>query len=150
MVAGKGHVSMPWSLKHRVIQVGPRRDLERYYAAADVLVHPTFYDPCANVCLEAMAAGVPVLTTDWNGASELIHSGQEGFIYHNPADVAALSDALLAFSDRNRREAMRVKARKAVERLTPENHLARVEALLLDVVREKQSSPVPPSQKELP
>ncbi len=53
---------------------------EHYYAAADVLVHPTRYDACANVVLEAMASGKPVLSSDRNGSSEVIESGQTGFV----------------------------------------------------------------------
>ena len=48
------------------------------YAAADVYVQPTWYDPCSLVVLEALAAGLPVVTTRLNGAGELITSGREG------------------------------------------------------------------------
>lgn len=52
--------------------LGGQREPERLLRAADALVLPTRYDPFANVCLEAMACGVPVLTTPWNGAAEVL------------------------------------------------------------------------------
>ncbi len=56
----------------RVRFFGAQANPERFLQAADVLVLPTHYDPFANVCLEALACGVPVLTTRANGASEVL------------------------------------------------------------------------------
>ena len=39
------------------------------YHAADAFILPTIYDPCANAALEAAACGLPVITTEANGAS---------------------------------------------------------------------------------
>ncbi len=61
-----------------------------FYGVADLLVLPTRYDPCANVCLEAMACGVPVITTSQNGASEWITEGVNGFVL----DPSANGDTL--------------------------------------------------------
>lgn len=52
--------------------LGGRRDPERFLQAADVMILPTRYDPFANVCLEALACGIPALTTRANGASEIL------------------------------------------------------------------------------
>jgi UDP-glucose:(heptosyl)LPS alpha-1,3-glucosyltransferase len=52
--------------------LGGRRDPERFLQAADVMILPTRYDPFANVCLEALACGIPALTTPANGASEVL------------------------------------------------------------------------------
>lgn len=60
--------------------LGRRSDVESLYAAADLLVLPTRYDAFANVCLEAMAAGLPVATTPTNGSSELITHGENGLV----------------------------------------------------------------------
>lgn len=67
--------------------------IEQYYAAADVLVQPTFYDPCSLVVLEALACGVPVVTTSFNGAGELIRRGVTGQVIDSPRDVGGLADA---------------------------------------------------------
>jgi UDP-glucose:(heptosyl)LPS alpha-1,3-glucosyltransferase len=52
--------------------LGPAKEPERFLQAADAMILPTRYDPFANACLEAMACGVPVLTTPTNGASEVL------------------------------------------------------------------------------
>ncbi|RJQ53532.1 MAG: glycosyltransferase family 1 protein [Nitrospiraceae bacterium] len=58
---------------------GAEKRVEDLYAAADVFVLPTIYDPFSNATLEAMASGIPVVTTAYNGASELIEEGVQGF-----------------------------------------------------------------------
>jgi len=98
----------------RIIFAGPFELAEQAYAAGDVLVHPTFYDPCANVTLEAMAAGRPVITSRYNGAGELITPGAEGFVV-DPQNVQKLSDAIRCFLDKNRREAAGRNARRLAQ-----------------------------------
>lgn len=70
-----------------------------YYAAADVYVQPTFYDPCSLVVLEALACGLPVVTSRFNGAGELLTEGLEGCLIDDPADDAALAGKLGRFFD---------------------------------------------------
>ena len=50
------------------------RDLALLYAAADIFILPTLYDPFSNASLEALAAGLPVITTRGNGFSEVIET----------------------------------------------------------------------------
>ena len=64
----------------RVHFVGPQKDVRPYYAASDVFVFPTIYEPFGSVVLEALACGLPVITTDRCGAGELITQGVEGFV----------------------------------------------------------------------
>ncbi len=77
-----------------IIFLGPRSEIERYYAAADLFVLPTLYDPFSNATLEAMASGLPVVTTKNNGASELVENGQEGFVVENLFDARELGEAV--------------------------------------------------------
>ncbi len=67
--------SAPW-----LIYAGASSRPERYYAAADAMVHPTYYDACANVVLEALASGLPVISSDRNGSAELMEHGRHGYI----------------------------------------------------------------------
>ncbi|MCK5804492.1 MAG: glycosyltransferase family 4 protein [Lentisphaeria bacterium] len=55
-------------------------DVERAYAAADILVHPTFYDSFANVVLEAMSCGKPVLVSDRAGVAEIVRAEGGGLV----------------------------------------------------------------------
>lgn len=79
----------PLGRKGRVYYLGPVRETEKLYGAADLLVLPTLYDPFANVVLEALACGLPVITTPENGAAEVILPGKTGFLSSlHPQDLA--------------------------------------------------------------
>jgi UDP-glucose:(heptosyl)LPS alpha-1,3-glucosyltransferase len=68
------------------------------YAAADVLVHPTFYDPMSLVCLEALSMGLPVVTTPRNGVWELM-AMRGGIAVESPRDAEGVAVALRVLSD---------------------------------------------------
>jgi UDP-glucose:(heptosyl)LPS alpha-1,3-glucosyltransferase len=95
-------------------------DIREYYHAADICVHPTFYDPCSLAVLEALACGLPVITTRCNGASELIEDGVQGFILENPASAVELARAIRRLTDIHLREQMRKAARGAALRQNAE------------------------------
>ncbi len=106
VVAGRGNPhTMPRS--SRVIFLGPVGDMPRQLAAADAFLLPTLYDPFSNACLEALAAGLPVITTQDNGFAEIIEPGVEGDIIDRADNVNALAEALAGWSDAGRREAAR-------------------------------------------
>ncbi len=92
-----------------VILTGPLHDVEAAYAAADVLVFLPIYEPCANVVSEALAAGIPVITTRFNGASEWIDPGVNGHILDDPRDFAALGQCLNHWRVRGSAEAVRTR-----------------------------------------
>jgi UDP-glucose:(heptosyl)LPS alpha-1,3-glucosyltransferase len=100
--------------KELVQFVGSSREPEKYYAAADLLVFPSDYDPCANVCLEALASGLPVVTSIYNGSGELITDGQEGFVV-DPSNAAALAEAISHFFDPDIRRQASTAARALAE-----------------------------------
>ena len=77
VVAGRhpSGAGLPW-----LVEPGHVAAPERLYAAADVLLHPTYYDACANVVLEGLASGLPVVSSDRNGSAEIITSGHDGFV----------------------------------------------------------------------
>ncbi len=106
LVAGRGRrLGLPRS--HHVRFLGPRNDIPRLLAAADALLLPTLYDPFSNACLEAVAAGLPVITTSANGFVEIIEPGIEGEVLEDPADVWAIAEAIEKWSDKSRRDAIR-------------------------------------------
>ena len=79
--------------------VGPVDDPTPYYAAADVYVQPTFYDPCSLVVLEALACGLPVVTSRFNGAGELMTPGVHGEVVNDPADPYTLAGVMARTAD---------------------------------------------------
>jgi UDP-glucose:(heptosyl)LPS alpha-1,3-glucosyltransferase len=94
--------------------LGPRRDLERVYAAADALILPTRYDAFANVCLEALAAGLPVVTSGANGAAATV--ADAGFVVDDPEDAAGFAKALARLAEPAARAELAARARPNAER----------------------------------
>ncbi len=105
LVAGRGRRGN-WSTR-AVRHLGAVRDLPALYGAADIFLLPTLYDPFSNACLEALAAGLPVITTRDNGFSEIIQPGVHGSIIEVPSDIGQIREALLFWSDLERRSAAR-------------------------------------------
>jgi len=95
-----------------VVFWGTEKEVEKLYFIADIFVLPTLYDPFSNATLEAMASGLPVVTTAHNGASELVEDGIEGFVIDNSLNVDAFAEkisiALLQAEDMGRKA--RIKA----------------------------------------
>jgi UDP-glucose:(heptosyl)LPS alpha-1,3-glucosyltransferase len=90
----------------RVHFAGATKDPRPFYSAADFFVLPTKHDPCSLVVLEALAMGVPVISTKFNGACEIMSDGVHGYILGDPMDVDALALAMNQLMDANRRAAM--------------------------------------------
>jgi len=87
--------------------LGEVADLRPIYAAADIFILPSVYDPFSNACLEALASGLPVITTRDNGFSEIIENDVHGSIVDRASDSAALRDAIQFWSDEWRRASAR-------------------------------------------
>lgn len=86
-------------LGRKVTFVGRVDDPLPYYAATDVYVHPTFYDSCSLVVLEAAACGLPIITSRYNGAAELFHHGGNVRLISDPADAEELAVAMRTLMD---------------------------------------------------
>ena len=97
----------------RVTFAGGQPDVRPYYAAADCFVLPTLYDPFPNAALEAMACGLPIITTAHTGAAELVTPGVNGFVVDS-LDVSSLVEAMRRFRGLDADAASRA-ARAAVE-----------------------------------
>jgi UDP-glucose:(heptosyl)LPS alpha-1,3-glucosyltransferase len=106
----------------RVVFAGHCADMRDAYFASDFLVHPTFYDPCSLVVLEALACGLPVITTRANGASELLHPLREGYVIDDPHDHDRLAWAMGQLLDPARRSAYGLAARKTAAQWSFEQH----------------------------
>jgi UDP-glucose:(heptosyl)LPS alpha-1,3-glucosyltransferase len=139
VVVGKGR---PWpfqrlarrlGIDRRVIFAGASEQVEDYYALTDILVLPTRYDPFANVCLEAMACGLPVVTSRINGASELIRDGINGYVIGDPADGTMLADRIGRLLDPGHRASLGQAAARTAADYTVDRHLDRIEQLCVAV-----------------
>ncbi|HLX62131.1 MAG TPA: glycosyltransferase family 4 protein [Planctomycetota bacterium] len=96
--------------------------IERYYAMADAFLFPTVYDPFGMVVSEAMATGLPVITSSNAGAAELIDHGLNGFVVEPAWNVTALTSSLAQLRDDPAlRERMGQEARAKIEHFTWED-----------------------------
>ncbi len=102
---------------------GPVENVDEYYANVDAFVLPTYYDACSLVLLEAMASGLPVITTEYNGAAGAIVDGENGYIISHPPqpqELAAKMASLL--SAENRRKMSLSASRSMKEYSISKNH----------------------------
>ncbi|UCG17175.1 MAG: glycosyltransferase family 4 protein [Phycisphaerales bacterium] len=121
-------------LGHRVQFAGPTRRVQAYYHAADFLVHPTYYDPCSRVVLESMASRLPCITTRFDGASEVIEDGVNGFVVDSPDDVGAIVDRAVALTDPEVRRRLADSVGRCLDRITMRRHAEAMLRLYEDVL----------------
>ncbi|MCX8156590.1 MAG: glycosyltransferase family 4 protein [Verrucomicrobiae bacterium] len=129
VVAGKGRV--PWPSPRQVVFTGPLADLEHAYAGADVFVLPPLYEPSANVIFEALAAGLPVITSRWNGAAEIVEEGRTGTVLPRSDDVAGLARAMTHWAER------RIRVQVEASRLSLETNVQHTLAVLMQAAQER-------------
>lgn len=124
-VAGKGKQrGLPKCDRVHFLGPQPAAEMRALFNMADVFILPTIYEPFSNACLEAMAAGVPVITTASNGFAEVLNVA-EGEIVPDAADVAGLVAAITAWADPAKRVAAWQSLREKVKQFTVEANLAR-------------------------
>lgn len=105
LVVGSGNIGKYQSLakKHnigkQVLFTGAQTQIERYYAASDIFLFPTLYEPFGTVCLEAMASGLPVITTRIAGASEVIANSIDSFVIEAPSDTKTIAEKIVYLLD---------------------------------------------------
>ena len=119
----------------RVHFVGVQHNVIPYYHAADALILPTLYDPFPNVILEAMACGLPVITSDTCGGAEFIVNGEQGYVC-DALDIVALSAAAQAIPLRSVDARMGDAARERVLPCSPQRLAGQLHALYQQVLRQ--------------
>ena len=77
----------------------PARDIEQVFGAADMFVFPTYYEPFGMVITEAMASGLPTITSRRAGASELMEDGRSGLLLDQPGDAEELARKITLLAD---------------------------------------------------
>ncbi len=127
-------------ISDRVVFHGFSAETRNAYFAADFLVHPTFYDPCSLVALEALACGLPVVTTRYNGASELLDPPHDGLVIDDPHDHPCLAECLVKMFDRDYRANASRAARETASRWTFELHYRRMIEVFRDVAARKAAA----------
>ncbi len=116
-------------VRAQVTFVGRAGHVEQFYGAADAFILPTRYDPFATVCLEALACGLPVITSNMNGAAELIRAEENGLVV-NLSTRGSLAHAMRFFLDPGRRFAAGEGAAQTAKSFSFQDHILRMTATL--------------------
>jgi len=122
-------------LSEDIVFAGSTDEPEKYYGAADLLVHPTFYDACSLTVLESLASGLPVVTTSCNGAGGLLQQGEDGWVIQNPRDVDELRMAIGYFLEEQNRQPACQRARQKAEACSEEANLGRMMEIFKEVIK---------------
>lgn len=132
------HLAEIHRCSHRIYFLGYRKDVGRLYATADLFVLPSMFDPIANVVLESLYSGTPVITGSQVGAAELIDHGNNGFVVPDYRPET-LTEAILKFYYSEEKEMMGQKAHVAAAPYRWNLHIEHLEEILLQV-REQKST----------
>lgn len=127
-------------VRHRVMFPGKEEEMPRFYAALDVFCHPSFFDTFGSVVAEALAMGVPTVTTKDTGASDLITDGQNGYVIDSPAP-RSLSHAIWELRNHAAGQSFKVVQ-------DDKEVFARYTRLLASIADKKGASPVPAASSE--
>ena len=116
-------------------------DVAPFYAAGDIFALPSFYDSCSLSVLEAMAAGLPVVTSSTNGAAELLSDGENGFILPSASDPVELGRQLeLLVSSRQLRQTIALRGTQTIQSQSQCDNFRQVFALYSEVLKSGKTS----------
>lgn len=140
LVAGKGSVRRYSSPVARFL--GPVKEMSIVYAAADIFITPTIFEPFSLAALEALSAGLPVITSAAAGISEVMTPGLHGEVITKSSDVAAFADALRRWlrklKDPDQAVAVHTACSTLATEFTLERNLCETLSLIDALIEEKQ------------
>jgi len=116
------------NISGRVVFTGPQHDVERIFHAADAFALPSLFEPFGNVVMEAMASGLPAMTSAYSGVAELIPPSMRGFRVDHPDDVGEVALRLGALFDAP--ASLAAEARAIAEKYTWARYATELNALL--------------------
>jgi UDP-glucose:(heptosyl)LPS alpha-1,3-glucosyltransferase len=127
LIMGKGKWNKylhfaPENLRGQIIYKEPVPDVEKYYSAADIFVLPSIYEPFGNANLEALASGLPVITTRHCGAANIIQHRKNGLIVETPESFEEVAESINRLFDPKVRQLMSLNARILAEHFSEEEN----------------------------
>jgi UDP-glucose:(heptosyl)LPS alpha-1,3-glucosyltransferase len=144
LVAGRGdargYKPKRFFTREPVCFLGEVADLNPIYAAADIFILPSIYDPFSNACLEALASGLPVITTRDNGFSEIIENNIHGSVVDFSNNVMALRDGIRFWADESRRAAARAATAERASHFDISTNVSATVRILVQFAASKPSS----------
>ncbi|MEM9446275.1 MAG: glycosyltransferase family 4 protein [Verrucomicrobiota bacterium] len=109
-----------------IVDTSPSCPMPDLYAAADVFLFPSLYDPFPSVVLEAMASGLPVITTYETGASEIIHQGHNGFMLDSPTNISQGANFIAELTNVKLRKAIGLAAQQTATHYNMPEHIEKL------------------------
>lgn len=124
-----------------IVILPQRADIEFYFAAADIYASPSLEDSFALPVLEAMACGLPAVTSRAAGVSELIHHGDDGLILEDPRDSGTLATYLRTLiADATLRERLGANAARTASQYSWERNAEQLREVIDQVLAQRQLS----------
>jgi UDP-glucose:(heptosyl)LPS alpha-1,3-glucosyltransferase len=122
----------------KIVFAGLQGDIEKYYAAADLLTLPAFQEAFGNVVLEALASGVPVLVSKEVGAAEVLTGDLAEGILTAPDDPAEIETKIHRLLSAERWPSLSEQARRLGETYSWKNHFRNFERQLYEIGPRRQ------------
>jgi UDP-glucose:(heptosyl)LPS alpha-1,3-glucosyltransferase len=116
----------------RVVFAGPQPNVEAIFHAADAFAMPSLFEPFGNVVMEAMASGLPVMTSAFSGVAEVVPPSMRGFRVENPDDVGEVALRLGLLFDAP--ASLAVEARETAAKFTWTRYADELNALIGSIV----------------
>ena len=139
LIMGKGRWNKflkfaPENLRDKIIYKEPVPEIEKYYSAADIFILPSIYEPFGNANLEALASGLPVITTRHCGASDIIQHEQNGLIVENPGSSKEVAEKINTLFDPALRKFIGKNARALAEQYSVDKNTQAMLRLYQEII----------------
>ncbi len=141
MVLGRGreapflHLARRTGISEEIVFAGSTLEPEKYYGAADLFVHPAFYDAFSLTVLEALASGLPVIATSTTGASRIVNHKEEGFVLNKTRDLEEMKMAIRYFLDENTRQRASLLGRAKGEKHSDQANFHEMDRIFRETLR---------------
>ncbi len=120
----------------RVLFQGVKTDVTPYYGCADAFIFPTLYDPFPNVVIEALASGLPVITSTKCGAAEILEHGKDGFVC-DALDTESISNFMSKLQTPQKLQDMSAAALEKSKMFSTENMTKNLTKLYNNLLKDK-------------
>ncbi len=133
------HLAKKLKVDTKIVFLGSVHRIQDILSITDVAVVPTFYDPSSRFTLEALAAGKPVITTSFNGATDLFSDNIHGKVIACPRDIRQLAEAIAYFAnpDNIRKAAQAITADNLREKISIKRTAQLTEALYESIIEKR-------------
>ena len=143
VVMGKGRWKqfrklVPENIRQKVIYKEPVPDIEKYYAAADIFALPSIYEPFGNANLEALATGLPIITTLSCGVSDIIQHKLNGLILKNLDSPKEIAKNISSLFDFKVRQSISREARILAEQYSAERNSLEMQEIYQEILSTKR------------